>query len=75
MDANVWNTTRIAGNRSALGPVQLRFRLSSKLKYFRSAVNLPRDIVSQLPENRKFHCKENEVGDFCRTVLWITGEQ
>jgi len=45
MHANVWRTTQISANRSAPGPLHARFGLSSNLKYFRIAVNLPCDIV------------------------------
>jgi len=48
MDADVWKTTRIAVNRSTPGPVHIRLGLSSKLKCFRTAVNLTCEMLSDL---------------------------
>jgi len=47
MDANVWKTTSIGVNRSVPGAVHLRYGLSSKLKYFRTAINLRHEFFSE----------------------------
>jgi len=60
-------TTYICANQSAPSPVHLQFGLSSNLKHFRIAVNLPCDIIPVVS------LKENEVGDFSEDYAKSSG--